>query len=363
MSYSRATIYYFSGTGNSYRVSSWMEETAKQNGLEAGIASIDRAGSTSTIDKDADLIGLVAPTHGFTSPWHMLKFATRMPRGKSRHAFCASTRAGLKWGPAFIPGISGSANFIITLILALKGYKVRGAVSIDMPSNWYSLHPIQKLKKQRAIIERAEPKTIDFMNKIISGRREWFTVNNLYELLWGIILSYISLLYLVIGRFFLAKLFFANSGCNGCGLCADSCPVEAIVMHGRRKTRPFWKYNCESCMRCAALCPQKAVEAGHSWGVLLYFISSVPASVIIFSSLGSFFPGLAQTNHAWLSNIIKLLYLYSALFLSYYVFDKLLLFPSINWFFTHTTMTHFWGRYHEPDLNRRNLMFTDKEKK
>jgi hypothetical protein len=42
----------------------------------------------------------------------------------------------MKFGPVFIPGISGSAPFIVALILFLKGYKVRGAMSTRLhPGN------------------------------------------------------------------------------------------------------------------------------------------------------------------------------------------------------------------------------------
>ena len=124
----------------------------------------------------------------------------------------------------------------------------------DVPSNWFSLHPIQSRKSHEAIIKRAERKVAWFMERILSSGKVWFTANNLYEITWGFLLSLISVAYLFIGRFFLAKLFFANKNCDGCGVCASYCSVEAIKMWGKENPRPFWRYNCESCMRCAAFC-------------------------------------------------------------------------------------------------------------
>ncbi len=361
--YKNLDIHFWSGTGNSYRIADYMRKTAEGNGLTTRIFMIEKSSNTTALKTATDSItGIVFPTHGFTAPWHILKFACRLPYGKSLHAFCAATRAGLKIGPAFIPGISGSAAFIVALIMLLKGYNVRGVMSVDMPSNWYSLHPIQSRISQEAIIDRARIKTDRFMDKILLNKKVWFTVNNLCEMFWGILLSLISIGYLFIGRFFLAKLFFANRNCDGCGVCADYCTLRAITMQGKTDPKPFWKYNCESCMRCSAFCPRNAVEAGHSWGVVLYFIAGVPASAYLFSWLSRYVPGVQMQSEGWFGNIINLLYYYPAIFISYFIFNALIRIPAVNWIFTHTTMTHlpFWGRYREPGTLLKNIAVRNK---
>jgi ferredoxin len=376
MAYRNTTIYFMSGTGNSYRVSKWIGEIAKKKGSNSDVlsAKIKRgkeimtpshqlksneirykptASSSSGHQPGDDLIGIVFPAHGFTMPWHILKFVWHLPRTKSAHAFCIATRGSFKFGPVFVPGMSGSGTFFIALLLMLKGYNVRGAMSVNMPSNWYSLHPIQKEKNQRAIIAKTHIRIKNFMDKIFSNGKVWFTLNNLYEITAGILLSWISIAYLFIGRFFLAKLFFANKNCNGCGVCVKNCSFAAIKMWGKRKPVPFWKYSCESCMRCAALCPQNAIEAGQSWGVIVYFIATIPIAFYIFSTLNTYIPGIKNLSGSWPGFILGLLFYYPAIFISYYIFHFLLRIPAINWIFTHTTMTHFsfWGRHREPDTS------------
>ena len=362
--YKNAVIYFWSGTGNSYRVSTWMGKIAEENDINTRVCSIDNSRPLEEIKGGNDcLMGIVFPTHGFTAPWHILKFVWRLPRGNSTHAFCAATRAGLKFGPIFIPGISGSAAFIAAFILLLKGYNVRGTMSVDMPSNWYSLHPIQSRNSNSAIINRAEHKVVGFMERILQNRKVWFTVNNLCELTWGILLSLISAGYLFMGRFFLAKLFFANKKCDGCGVCASYCTLQAIKMRGKENPKPFWKYNCESCMRCSAFCPRNAIEAGHSWGVILYFIAGVPVSAYIFSWSNGYIPGVENLAGNWTGDIINLIYYYPAIFISYFIFNTLIRIPAINWIFAHTTMTHlpFWGRYREPNTKLKNIAVRNKK--
>ncbi|MEW6236536.1 MAG: EFR1 family ferrodoxin [Candidatus Omnitrophota bacterium] len=356
MSYKRLLLYCFSGTGNTYRAACWIRQAAEARGMESRLVLIDRLRPQDEIDDDPEtLVGVAAPTHGFTTPWLALRFAARLPRKKRAHAFCLATRAGLKFGPVFTPGISGTGTFLLALILFFKGYRVRGSLSLDMPSNWIAFHSGLKTSSVDAIIQRAEPTALRFADKIFSCRKVWFTWNNLYELIWGILLSPISLIYLLAGRFYLAKLFLASNRCNGCGLCAERCPVQAIKMVGASQPRPFWKYKCESCMRCMAYCPERAVEASHSWAVVLYKIASIP---LVFILLRRF--GWSPVNEWFLHNsffqqVFDLLNLYLALIVGYYGFHFLTRNSFINNLFSYTTLTRLYRRYREPHTSIKDI--------
>jgi len=356
MSYKSAVIYVMSGTGNSYRSSVWLKDFSEEKKASAQVIPVEKANPEEEIlEGSHNLAGIVMPTHAFTAPWHMLKFVYRLPRRRSTHAFCIATRTGLKFGRVFTPGISGSGTFIIAILLALKGYDVRGVMSLDMPSNWMSLHSGLHPKNVEAIISRAKPRVSRFTDRIFSNEKYWLTLNNLYEVIWGLLLFPISVLYLLIGRFFLAKLFFANNDCNGCGICANNCAVKAIKMTGLNNPRPFWKYNCESCMRCMAFCPHEAIEAGHSWAVMLYFITSVPISSYLLIWFSESLPFINQLDNPWLKGIFDILYIYPSLFISYYLFNMLMRIRAINYIFTYTTFTHLYRRYHEPDTKIKDI--------
>lgn len=57
----------------------------------------------------------------------------------------------------------------------------------------------------------------------------------------------------------------ANEQCNGCGLCSDRCPVNAIPAGNPRSVN---KNLCISCMRCVSVCPSKARSIGQLEAVL-----------------------------------------------------------------------------------------------
>jgi len=98
-----------------------------------------------------------------------------------------------------------------------------------------------------------------------------------------------------------------------------------------------------------SVCPTQAVEAGHSLGVLLYFATTVPLADLLIAWVARHAPALAAVDqpimHALLGYPAKLL----AIFLAYAAFTLLIRIPLINRFFTVTTLTHYYRRYHEPE--------------
>ncbi len=354
MSYNNIIIYFMSGTGNSYRAAKWMGQVAEDNDVNTKVITIEDGNPEKEIENSSDnLVGIVMPTHFWTAPWHMMRFVYRLPRRKSTHAFCVATRSGLKVGPVFLNGVSGSATFIIALILALKGYSVQGIMGLSMPTKVMWIWPGLPLKANMRIINHAKVRADKFIGSILSGDKKWITWNNLYDIICAFFFFPASLGFLLVGRFFHAKLFFANNKCNSCGICAQSCPVGAIKMWGKEKPWPFWRYNCESCMRCMAFCPQKAVEVGHSWAVILYLIITIPVATYFLAAVGGSVPGILNS---WIKGLVHFLYIYPAIFISYYLFYFLTRIPVINTIFTYTTLTHIFRRYHEPDTKLKEII-------
>lgn len=335
--YDRVTMHVYSGTGNTLRVAEWMAETATARGIPAEVRQVVRGGPPADPAGAATLVGVLSPTHAFTAPWQAMKFVLGMPRGHGAHAFVVVTRGGFLVGRWHIPGLDGTCAYLLALLLWLKGYRVRGVRAIDMPVNWTSLHTGLPPTHVAALEDRARPRAAGFIEALLAGRRFF---GGFVSLALGIGLLPISLMYLIMGRFFLVKLFFANNACNGCGECARRCPLGAIRMLGRERPLPYWTFDCASCMRCMAYCPRHAVEAGHSWAVLLYFAASIPAGWLAAAWLSEWSPWLR-----WLGLVpVKL----AAVAVAYLLFWALLRIRAINALFTYTTLTHYYRRYHEP---------------
>ena len=366
--YREAVFYVMSGTGNTYRVSRWFEEIVVRYEVKAKIVMIEDADPDNDFNQSPDfLVGLLFPTHGFMPPWSMIKFLFKMPRRKNIPVMCVATRGALKIGSLQVPGASGFATFLAALLMLLKGYRVQAICSLDMPSNFINFHWGLHPKNVDKISNKAQLRLNRLIPRILAGQKVLFTRNNLWELLWCVFLfwlvPFLPFAYLIIARMFMAKVMFSNNKCVGCGMCARFCPNNAILMKdaGARK-RPFWTYHCENCLRCMGYCKKKAVEAGHSWAVLLYFITSVPvisyAWVWLHRTL-NFYPVI---NGYWTAEVvyifnfsIYIVYFLAAVFLSYWLFWHLIQFPVFNTFFSITTLTHYYRRYHEPETRLKHL--------
>jgi len=349
--YGKLALFFMSGTGNSYRNAKWIEAEAAGRGLDADLYLVPATHPASVSIRQETLFGFVMPTHGFTTPWPMIKFVLKLSRGRGAHAFAIVGRGGSKVGGTHIPGVEGTACYLMALLLFLKGFNVRGVLALDMPANWVVAYPAPAPAKAAAIMDRARARTLAFFARLLEGKRSF---GGWIGLFFGFLLLPVSIAYLLIGRFFLAKLFFASNDCNGCGLCARNCSYGGIKMKGSEKPWPYWTYNCESCMRCMAYCPEKAVEAGHSWAVILYYVSSTGVSLYLLNLLAPYTGGFVMNR--WLSRPLQYAYLLASMAAAYWLFSLLLRVPFINDIFTHTTFTHIFRRYHEPETKARDLL-------
>ena len=333
-----------SGTGNSFSVAKDIAAGLEKNGNSASVHNIENLFDIKLI-KQANSIGVVFPTHGFTLPWMIFKFLILLPRGRSRYAFTVCTRGSIRIGKFFMPGLGGSANAISALILFLKGYKPKAWKAIDMPSNWTVIHPSLTNKSCNWIYKREKKKIDSFVPVILQRKWSIITLNNSYDFLLGALLLKISIIYFIFARFFLTKMFFANEKCNSCGLCEKQCPVGAIKMRGTKKPVPYWKLRCESCMRCISFCPQKGIESGHSWAFVLYLASAGYGLPYLFAKYI-----IPNYTHQWWFFWLSIALTIPGLVIAYHLFHYLMRIKIFNKIFSFTTFTRIFKKYRHSEV-------------
>jgi Pyruvate/2-oxoacid:ferredoxin oxidoreductase delta subunit len=344
------SLRYFSGTGNTYRVASWIAERARARGGDATLVRIpagDAAGSPPAVPNGRRVLGILAPTHGFTAPWAALADAATAPGVRAADVFVVVSRAGWYVGPLRLPGLEGTAAWLLALVLVLRGGRLVGVKAIDMPSNWTALHWGMSDEHVATIIRHASARTDAFADSLLDGK---VRLTGLVSLAFGVLLAPVSLGYVVLARRLLGKLFFADERCTSCGLCAQHCPVGAVRMAGESPKRPYWTLRCESCMRCMNICPERAIEASwlgaaaQTYVMLLAFEGLVSASAVMAGPAG-------QTLAATVASAALLV----AVLPAYRAFWLLGRPRAAAWFLGHTTPTRLFRRYREPGTDLRDM--------
>lgn len=343
-------IYFFTGTGNSYWAAGKLKELSAKDGFESVIIPVDGLKKKDiTRNSNDDLYSFVYPTHGFSLPWHMLKFMIRFPSGRGRIAL-VNNRAGMKMGRLFTPGLSGIAILLPMLIFLLKGYRISAVSGLDTPSNWISVHPGLRPAVIDSIFRRRQ-KDITQLWKKLAENKLYYPAKFFILLPLDLIVSPISIGYVLFGRFLLARTFLADNKCDGCGLCAARCPVGAIQMKGKR---PYWTYKCESCMRCSNICPKESINSSiplaafYTWGLLWITAYEGPLDFIwtYFDDFGRLLSFIMKYTCWWLICFILVLLLYQLIF-------QLNKIKIINNIFAFTTPMKYWRHYIAPGFSGR----------
>jgi ferredoxin len=338
-------------------------EAARERGIEAETMAIDRAEPVASRELGPEhLQAFYFPAHGFMPPWSMIKFLLRLQRGRGSRAAVVATRGAIKIGPVTIPGASGLAVFMAVLILTVKGYRVRAGLSLDMPANMLNLHWGMGRKNSSLIVERGRARHASFSSAVLSGRRYFSLRNVIWESAWSFALLWwwpvFPLLYLLIGRVFMAKIFFADDSCKSCGKCATGCPNQAIVMIGRGKGRtPYWTHQCEACMRCVAFCDFRAVQTSWAWAVLLLYLMSFASAGLVQHALATSF-GLDRPLGGFSAEVAAVVLSYVGILTLYPLLWGLTRLRPVRWLLSVLNPTRYYRGYHEPDTSRRDLLRT-----
>jgi Pyruvate/2-oxoacid:ferredoxin oxidoreductase delta subunit len=347
--YDNLLLIYYSGTGNSKRVSEWIATTASEAGINSYVTSYDQfdperiAGFTGRT-----MIGFFSATHGFNLPHSMLKFLVRFNVLKGSDVFIGNTRAGMKLSKLFLPGLSGIALYLPAFIMFLKGYKIRSLYPVDLPSNWISLHPGLKKKVIDSMFDHYRSLTERYAVQVLSGKRVFLKAFALLPL--DLLVFPLAVGYYFFGRYILAKTFITNKNCDNCGLCVKECTTGSIILSGNR---PFWKLTCESCMKCMNHCPKRAIETAHSFFFIvllavIYLVNPFLSKKVMI--LVNQLMNGSGAAYEIIYTLVKWSITVLVFALVYHLMHYLGKFPFISRLITYSSLTYwkFWRRYKPP---------------
>jgi ferredoxin len=340
--------WYFSGTGNARNVAHWLAASWRASGREAEVIDLSKQDPAAIAIGPQDAIALASPTHGFNFPPITLAFLVAFPRTRHRNqVFIFNTRAGMRFFGVHLPGLSGVAQILAAAIFILKGYRVRAMRPVDLPSNWISLHPGLREENVRALYARCARQVARCAERVLSGRRD---LRALYDLPQDLLISPVSILYYLIGRFFFAKSFIASRACDGCGICVSQCPVKAVSLV---KGRPYWSFQCESCMHCMNQCPKRAIETAHGFLVAYGLLLAAALYLWIYPAWRPAIPYLFGEGYfpAVLRFLLETGLFLGILFPAYRILHHLRMrFPLLDRWVALTSLSHFafWRRYRAP---------------
>ena len=165
----------------------------------------------------------------------------------------------------------------IYVVFAYFEYQIIGQIPFDMPSNWISIHPAIREKAAQFIFEKTHCRLKNHFEKIYAEKNDFASRKDTIQ---DILIFPISFAYYLIGRFFLAKSYYASYQCKNCNLCIKQCPVKAIK---KVNNRPFWIFKCENCMKCMNNRPFDAIETPHGLWVIVIYLTSIVCTYLFYN--------------------------------------------------------------------------------
>jgi ferredoxin len=241
----KASIRYFSGTGNSWRIATACAESFRTAGYAVDTESI-RAGRPP--DRAAESACFCFPVHSLDLPRNAAAYLRGLPAGhRSIPALLLVTGGD--------PDNCGWAVETGARILEERGYDVRIGGLVHMPNNWTPFHSPPDPAEAERIIARGVRSAGELVTNFLEGRTRLKAVSlRKFGVIGSVMMRNI---YHRRGAYQLWRFFETGLRCTGCGLCERICPTGSIRL---ADGRPVWSNGCVQCMRCFNYCPARAIR-------------------------------------------------------------------------------------------------------
>lgn len=235
-------IYYFSGTGNTKKITELFAEAFGARGAKVTLRDIVSCEAPSVEDYDG--VGIAYPVHGFNTPEIVTDFAKKLPCGDGKALFAIKTSGEpLR--------LNDASSLELSRIAISKGYRFTGERHYVMPYNMVFRHSDAMAAKMLATAKERIPEDA---RAILNG--------SLPPLDYPLRARIMTVLCKIErpGMRLNGRLYRVDKDkCIGCMKCVRGCPVGNIKFEDGKFR---FGGNCIGCARCAFGCPANAITTG-----------------------------------------------------------------------------------------------------
>ncbi|MFX1260336.1 MAG: EFR1 family ferrodoxin, partial [Promethearchaeota archaeon] len=232
-------IFYFSGTGNSLKVSIELAQRLK-NTLIRSIPKVING----EIKYPIETAGIVFPVYFNALPPIVADFIKVLDLTQINYLYAVAT----------YHRVLGATFDIINDILEEKGKYLNASFALLMPGNYIPLYEPSSREAQKERLKNAKQKVSE-ISKTIENRKD---IKNSSTNIKGMrILQKGN--YRKIPK--MDRKFWVKENCNNCGICEQICPVQNIKIINNK---PRWHQKCQQCTACLNWCPQEAIQYGKT---------------------------------------------------------------------------------------------------
>ena len=237
-------IFYFSATGNSRHAA--LAVRKRFGGVLVDMAEAVRNGETEYEFEEGEAAVFVFPVYygGLPDPVSRFIGAFR-PSGGTPEIVGICTYGGFPLG----------VDRVFRKAFADRGMKVAAFYDVKMPEDYIFLFRPPIREAALMTLKRSDARITDILDSMAFHHRKPYKSG----LFAGIGSSLMQIPYGFVRG---TRKFRVSGKCTGCGLCASSCPVQAITMDDGH---PVW--TAKSCLKCTACinrCPVQAIEYGRA---------------------------------------------------------------------------------------------------
>lgn len=236
----KTIIYYFSGTGNSLKVSTELSKNLDNCELLPIVGCVRHENFKVSCER----VGFVFPLYYLGLPKIVSDFIKKVDLTDTKYIFTVITRG---W-----PFVGGAIKQMKNL-MDEKGQILDFGSYIHMPMNDITLAQVPNEKKQKKIFENFDKQLNKAVSKIRNNRNgyDFEPISFLLDKRNTPFVNRVNQL---------DNFYSVNKACTGCGTCEKVCPVDNIYIENGM---PHWKNGCQMCLACFHFCTNKSINYGN----------------------------------------------------------------------------------------------------